>query len=968
MTVKISGVLKDGTGKPVQNCTIVLKARRTSSTVVVNTVASENPDEAGRYSMDVEHGQYSVTLLVEGFPPSHAGTITVYEGSRPGTLNDFLGAMTEDDVRPEALRRFEQMVEEVSRNASAVAQNTAAAKKSASDASASASEAATHATDAAASSRAASTSAGQAASSAQSASSSAGTASTKAREAAKSAAAAESSKSAAATSASAAKTSETNAAASQKSAATSASTATTKASEAATSARGAAASKEAAKSSETNASSSASSAASSATAAGNSAKAAKTSETNAKSSETAAGQSASAAAGSKTAAALSASAASTSAGQASASATAAGKSAESAASSASTATTKAGKATEQATAAARSASAAKTSETNAKTSADNAASSKAAAASSASSAASSASSASASKDEATRQASAAKGSATTASTKATEAAGSATAAAQSKSTAESAATRAETAAKRAEDIASAVALEDASTTKKGIVQLSSATNSTSESLAATPKAVKAVMGETNKKAPLNSPALTGTPTTPTARQGTNNTQIASTAYVMAAIAALVDSSPDALNTLNELAAALGNDPNFATTMTSALAGKQPKDATLTALAGLATAADRFPYFTGNDVASLATLTKVGRDILAKSTVAAVIEYLGLQETVNKAGNAVQRSGDKMTGELKIGTVNALRIFNDAFGLIFRRSEDFLHFIPTAEGQGENGDIGPLRAFAINLRTGAISVSHGAKIDGGLALGTDNALGGNSITLGDNDTGIKQGGDGVLLFYSNGQLAFGLQPASADFYKRVAYIHQGIIPDGSGAFADQLNNATAPFVQTQFAWNPTPGGHYVPIVKGLSIRNGQGYPGAVSFGYLLTEQYGFPVPCIHMRGDGGNDALWQFNPNDKSFISPGALIAGGVRYNTDGNIFGGCWGSNLNDYLNSSFIRNVRLGGRRSDTLYRGGLCEPGNGHVTTGLQIIGEVDGDDWMVSRPLQKYISGNWYNVEQA
>ncbi|HFU7951240.1 TPA: phage tail protein, partial [Escherichia coli] len=449
--------------------------------------------------MDVEYGQYSVILLVEGFPPSHAGTITVYEDSRPGTLNDFLGAMTEDDARPEALRRFELMVEEVARNASAVAQNTAAAKKSASDASTSAREAATHATDAAGSARAASTSAGQAASSAQSASSSAGTASTKASEASKSAAAAESSKSAAATSAAAAKTSETNAAASQQSAATSASAATTKASEAATSARDAAASKEAAKSSETNASSSASSAASSATAAGNSAKAAKTSETNARSSETAAGQSASAAAGSKTAAASSASAASTSAGQASASATAAGKSAESAASSASTATTKAGEATEQASAAARSASAAKTSETNAKASETSAESSKTAAASSASSAASSASSASASKDEATRQASAAKGSATTASTKATEAAGSATAAAQSKSTAESAATRAETAAKRAEDIASAVALEDASTTKKGIVQLSSATNSTSESLAATPKAVKAAYDNAEKR-------------------------------------------------------------------------------------------------------------------------------------------------------------------------------------------------------------------------------------------------------------------------------------------------------------------------------------------------------------------------------------------------------------------------------------------------------------------------------------
>ncbi|EFW0367099.1 phage tail protein [Shigella flexneri] len=391
MAVKISGVLKDGTGKPVENCTIQLKARRTSSTVVVNTVASENPDEAGRYSMDVEHGQYSVTLLVEGFPPSHAGTITVYEDSRPGTLNDFLGAMTEDDARPEALRRFELMVEEVARNASAVAQNTAAAKKSASDASISASEAATHATDAAGSARAASTSAGQAATSAQSASSSAGTASTKATEASKSAAAAESSKSAAATSAGAAKTSETNAAASQQSAATSASTATTKASEAATSARDAAASKEAAKTSETNA---------------------KASETSAESSKTAA-------------------------------------------------------------------------------------------ASSASSAASSASSASASKDEASRQASAAKGSATTASTKATEAAGSATAAAQSKSTAESAATRAETAAKRAEDIASAVALEDASTTKKGIVQLSSATNSTSETLAATPKAVKAANDNANGRVPSN---------------------------------------------------------------------------------------------------------------------------------------------------------------------------------------------------------------------------------------------------------------------------------------------------------------------------------------------------------------------------------------------------------------------------------------------------------------------------------
>ncbi|ENB9166736.1 tail fiber protein, partial [Escherichia coli] len=191
----------------------------------------------------------------------------------------------------------------------------------------------------------------------------------------------------------------------------------------------------------------------------------------------------------------------TSAGAAKTSETNAAASQQSAATSASTATTKASEAATSARDAAASKEAAKTSETNAKASETSAESSKTAAASSASSAASSASSASASKDEATRQASAAKGSATTASTKATEAVGSATAAAQSKSTAESAATRAETAAKRAEDIASAVALEDASTTKKGIVQLSSATNSTSETLAATPKAVKAANDNANGRVP-----------------------------------------------------------------------------------------------------------------------------------------------------------------------------------------------------------------------------------------------------------------------------------------------------------------------------------------------------------------------------------------------------------------------------------------------------------------------------------
>ncbi|EDV4518663.1 hypothetical protein QG85_000735 [Salmonella enterica subsp. enterica] len=477
MPVLISGVLKDGTGTPVQNCTIQLKACRTSTTVVVNTVASENPDDAGRYSMDVEQGQYTVTLLVDGYPPSHAGVITVYDDSKPGTLNDFLGAMTEDDVRPEALRRFEAMVEEVARQASEASRNATAAGQASEQAQTSAGQASESATAAVNAAGAAEASATQAASSAASAESSAGTATTKAGKASASAASADTARTAAAASAAAAKTSEANADASR-----------------------------------TAAGDSAAAAAASATAAQISAERAGASETAAKTSETQAASSA---------------------GDAGASATAAAASEK---------------------AAAASAAAAKTSETNTATSASTAAASATAASSSASEA----------------------------STHAAASDTSASLAAQSSTAAGAAATRAEDAAKRAEDIADVISLEDASLTKKGIVKLSSATDSDSEALAATPKAVKTVMGEVQAKAPLDSPALTGTPTAPTPETTAAGIEIATAAFVAAKVAQLVGSAPE---TLKELADALGNDPNFATTVLNKLAGKQPLDDTLTALSG-----------------------------------------------------------------------------------------------------------------------------------------------------------------------------------------------------------------------------------------------------------------------------------------------------------------------------------------------------------------------------------------------
>ncbi|ASZ47084.1 phage tail protein [Escherichia coli] len=115
------------------------------------------------------------------------------------------------------------------------------------------------------------------------------------------------------------------------------------------------------------------------------------------------------------------------------------------------------------------------------------------------------------------------------------------------------------------------------------------------------------------KAPLSSPALTGTPTAPTAAQSVNNTQIATTAFVKSAIAGMVGSAPAALDTLNELAAALGNDPNFATTMLNALAGKQPLDNTLTNLSGKDVAG--LLAYLGLHETGFATFTSSGRFIV-----------------------------------------------------------------------------------------------------------------------------------------------------------------------------------------------------------------------------------------------------------------------------------------------------------------------------------------------------------------
>ncbi|ENG4840723.1 tail fiber protein [Salmonella enterica subsp. enterica serovar Derby] len=337
------------------------------------------------------------------------------------------------------------------------------------------------------------------------------------------------------------------------------------------------------------------------------------------------------------------------------------------------------------------------------------------------------------------------------------------------------------------------------------------------------------------KAPLASPALTGVPTAPTAAQGTNNTQIATTAYVRAAISALVGSSPEALDTLNELAAALGNDPNFATTMTNALAGKQPLDATLTALAGLATGANKLPYFTGTDTVSQTDLTSVGRDILAKTSVLAVIQYLGLGETINLARNAVP----------------ATRRINS---------------------KPLTGDI-TLRASDV----GALPIA-GGRLNGALGIGADNALGGNSIVLGDNDTGIKQNGDGVLDIYANS----------------------------------------------------------AHVLRFISI---------------LVES------MVSLKVNGNAVATGEVQAGN-----------GSSRMTNNGDIFGSVWGNSwLSLWINNNFVADVQLGAGTSVTTWNNAGSWPNTpGYVVTSVWKDNQGENIDGINYAPLQKRVGNQWYTVQ--
>ncbi|HAM3640810.1 TPA: shikimate transporter [Escherichia coli] len=181
------------------------------------------------------------------------------------------------------------------------------------------------------------------------------------------------------------------------------------------------------------------------------------------------------------------------------------------------------------------------------------------------------------------------------------------------------------------------------------------------------------------RAPLNSPALTGTPSTPTPPDDAAGNEIANAAFVRKLLAALVDSSPEALDTLNELAAALGGDPNFATTITNALAGKQPLNDVLTAVSQITPEENTLPYFSAGGRILLAQLSVKARALLALDTPEAMRTELELKAAATMEPQSDIR--DRTPGRLALsGMYGFGQAFTSADALAFEGLSDFVEWL------------------------------------------------------------------------------------------------------------------------------------------------------------------------------------------------------------------------------------------------------------------------------------------------
>ncbi|ELT9934223.1 prophage tail fiber N-terminal domain-containing protein, partial [Escherichia coli] len=602
MAVKISGVLKDGAGKPVVNCAIELRAKRTSPTVVVDIVATCFTGSDGGYAIDTEPGFYDVFLLREGYPPVKAGEIYVAPTDEPNTLNAFLDAPKDGDLRPEVMKRFEEMVNTVVRLSEQVSSDTERAETAATDA-------INAATSAAGSKDEAEELKNQAQQNAEAAAESERLAEQHVTDA-------QQIKSDCETLADNVQQNAESVAEDKKQVAQLASSAT----------QDAARAEQAVKDADKIVQKAVDKLDEAATLTGEvkaSAEAAAKSEQNAKSHADNAARNAQQTAQDVTATETARDDAERFAGEAENSAQALGSARDEAVDAAERASQYKEAASSAANSAGQSANVALGHENNA-----------------------------------------------------------AEYARQARISQEASADNAQDAKQcrdEAQQIVDDLKGSNASTTEKGLVQLCSDTDNDSEELAATPKAVKTVMDETKTKAPLDSPAFIGTPTTPTPPDDATGLEMANAAFVRKLLAALVDSSPEALDTLNELAAALGNDPEFATTIMNALAGKQPLSDVLTAISNLEERADNLLCFNQDGNASLSPLSEKARSLLAQATVEAMRTELELKAAATMEPQSDIR--DRTPGRLALpGMFGFGKIFSSTEALTFNGQADFAEWL------------------------------------------------------------------------------------------------------------------------------------------------------------------------------------------------------------------------------------------------------------------------------------------------
>ena len=441
--------------------------------------------------------------------------------------------------------------------------------------------------------------------------------------------------------------------------------------------------------------------------------------------------------------------------------------------------------------------------------------------------------------------------------------------------------------------------QDATTAQKGIVQLSSATDGTSEALAATPKAVKAANDNANGRVPSG--------------RKVNGRALSS------------DISITAQDIFNGQAVAIGNAADLNAYTTAGLY-YQPANAQAQTGRNYPEAnAGSLEVYKHAGITQIYRIYNSSRSYIRTLYSGTWSAWVKQYDAANKPSpadiNAVNKGGGAITGGLKIRAADALRIYDAAYGMIFRRSENNFYLIPTAKDQGENGGISSLRPFYADLTNGRVTLGNGAVVNGGLGLGVVSGLGGNSIALGDNDTGFKQNGDGVLDVYANSKQV-------------MRFLNSGIT-----SYMLFNMNAGASVSSTLTFKN---GSGITSEKTGANPRNGRIYWGGdASRGNRIefADDAGWKA-YIERHPSNGVQLVVNGRINGSIVYSSGEVLAGGgsARFAADGNIFGSKWGNQwLDAYLKNTYQPkgNYTPAGQaytkaESEARYGGGKTTTGN--------------------------------------